>query len=519
MGTLDRILYFLLAALVAVLPFEFQSFPILSSLQWLFAAIGIVALPLMIRERTRLLGDRLVQAALVFVCTVWIAALVSPEFTWNAIKAAIRTTAGFTLLCATLCVRDRERLLNVWSVAAIAAAVYGIIDYAGFGIPGVFHSIDFYVGSAVRLTGSFEYPNTTAAYFALSLPIAWIAARSAWMRVAGSLVICVALALTYSRGATLAVVLMLAVWALAGRQKLALQASILVGGVLAALLLFHPSVSRRFLDAQPFNKAFSAEYTPEFNLLRQRPNETGSMIVRIRNTGKQTWAADGEFSMMSRWYDTKEKKLAEQSTNDVPIPTPLPPQEIVSVRAPFKTPAEPGLYLLTWDIFGKQSGWLSAQGVYPALVEVHVQADGEVSAGHADMSRWLDRDMSRLFVVNDPLSRVELWTAALGMARDRPLLGVGPDNFRLLYGRQFGLILWDTRIRSNNLYLELLAGSGLIGLAAFVVMMSTLRWNTTAASIALGVFLTHGLVDVFLMTTPIYFAFWILLGEAKNTRS
>jgi len=31
-------------------------------------------------------------------------------------------------------------------------------------------------------------------------------------------------------------------------------------------------------------------------------------------------------------------------------------------------------------------------------------------------------------------------------------------------------------------------------------------------SLGAAVFLLHGLVDVFLMTTPIYFGFWILMG-------
>jgi O-antigen ligase len=115
-------------------------------------------------------------------------------------------------------------------------------------------------------------------------------------------------------------------------------------------------------------------------------------------------------------------------------------------------------------------------------------------------------------VANVPFSRTELWKAALGLAREHPVFGAGLDNFRLLHGKQFGLNRWNTLIRSNSLYLELLAGSGLVGLAAFCGMMAAARWTASAASIALGVFLIHGLVDVFLMTTPVYFAFWILLG-------
>jgi O-antigen ligase len=100
------------------------------------------------------------------------------------------------------------------------------------------------------------------------------------------------------------------------------------------------------------------------------------------------------------------------------------------------------------------------------------------------------------------------------MFLERPLFGVGLDNFRLLLGKHLNITEWDTNIRANSLYIELLAGSGLAGLLAFAAMMGAVRWKLEAASVALGIFLIHGIVDVFLMTTPIYFAFWFLLGQA-----
>src|SRR3990172_5363722 len=63
MATLERVLKALLIALVAWLPFEFRSFPVLSNLQWLFIAVALAGLPIVIRERKRLLHVRLVIAA------------------------------------------------------------------------------------------------------------------------------------------------------------------------------------------------------------------------------------------------------------------------------------------------------------------------------------------------------------------------------------------------------------------------------------------------------------------------
>src|SRR5262245_38154187 len=114
---LDRILFLLLAVLVAWLPFEFLSYPVMSNLQWLFVVASAAAMPIMIRDREKLLRNGLVLAAILFVFTQWLAALLTPEFAANAIKGAVRMTAALTLLCATLCVRDRRGLLQIWNVS------------------------------------------------------------------------------------------------------------------------------------------------------------------------------------------------------------------------------------------------------------------------------------------------------------------------------------------------------------------------------------------------------------------
>jgi len=49
-------------------------------------------------------------------------------------------------------------------------------------------------------------------------------------------------------------------------------------------------------------------------------------------------------------------------------------------------------------------------------------------------------------------------------------------------------------------------------------MMAAVRRSIVAPVLALGIFLIHGSVDVFLMTTPIYFGFWILLGQANENQ-
>jgi hypothetical protein len=518
-GVLDRTLYFLLAALVVSIPFELRS-PSISNLQWLFLAVSLAALPILIRHRKELLGDRLVFAALVFVSTQWLAALFAAEFKMNAIKGATRVTAGFVLFSVTVCIGNRRALLKVWSIAAVLAALYGILDYNGLGAPSLFRATEFLVGPVVRLSGSFEYPNTAAAFFALSLPIVWTTIEPAWLRVLGSLLISVALVMTYSRGAVIAVFLMLAIWFLVARARDPVYLGVLLIATLAASMILRNSLFQRFHDALPA-KVWSADYEPEFNILRARPGELDEMVVQVTNSGTTAWLSskDQPFTLSYWWIDPTRKKPFRADTIYTPIPVTLYSQQSVAIHAPFRTPDEPGLYLLTWDISQSGSNWFSGMGVSPGVVEANIQPGTDRWLGRGDISGWYRPEISSLFVANVPFSRNELWKAALDLTDQHPILGAGPDNFRLLYGRPFSLSSWDTKVRSNSLYLELLSGSGLVGLAAFGLMMSmvTRKAVATGPGIALGIFLIHGLVDVFLMTTPIYFAFWILLAQTRGT--
>jgi O-antigen ligase len=112
--------------------------------------------------------------------------------------------------------------------------------------------------------------------------------------------------------------------------------------------------------------------------------------------------------------------------------------------------------------------------------------------------------------------------------RERPLLGVGPDNFRRRYEDVIGLApngrpYSDTRIHANNLYLETLADLGLAGIAALawlaMGLLRALRDSAAAgrlASLGSGVaaaaFFVHGGIDYFLEFTPLFGLFWLLLG-------
>ena len=124
--------------------------------------------------------------------------------------------------------------------------------------------------------------------------------------------------------------------------------------------------------------------------------------------------------------------------------------------------------------------------------------------------------------------RLALWRAAARMVEAHPLVGVGPDNFRLAYGAYAGLASADPRTHSNNMYLEMVAGGGVLVGAAFAWLLwsaaravaASMRVTSSgaaaagivAAALAIAV---HATVDSFLSFAPTYVLFSLTLGCAS----
>jgi O-antigen ligase len=184
--------------------------------------------------------------------------------------------------------------------------------------------------------------------------------------------------------------------------------------------------------------------------------------------------------------------------------------ETIDLIAQFRTPENPGKYLLVLELFSGDYDWFSRIGVVPSLIQVDVQPGVSRSTDELDLSAFYHRgQMPRTFTAS--VRRLDLWKAGAEMFVAHPF-GTGPDNYRLEYGKYIGAKSWDTRVYSNNLFLEILTGSGVLGLAAFLWFLIAIPRRFDRELLSVGIFLVHGLVDVFLMATPIYFAFWSLLG-------
>lgn len=76
-----------------------------------------------------------------------------------------------------------------------------------------------------------------------------------------------------------------------------------------------------------------------------------------------------------------------------------------------------------------------------------------------------------------PLARVTLNLAAWNVFVDHTVLGIGPGNFPLVaveYGNELGLRHFSASFRAHNLYLEIAAETGILGLAAFLCLLGYL---------------------------------------------
>jgi heptosyltransferase-3 len=145
------------------------------------------------------------------------------------------------------------------------------------------------------------------------------------------------------------------------------------------------------------------------------------------------------------------------------------------------------------------------------------------SAARARLDAIADlRDLSML-------ERFYLWESAANMAKDHPLLGVGPGNFKRFYAT--GYILPEARepylVHAHNDFLQMAAETGIAGLAAFLYLFGVLlRLNLSCYRqerenfLALGCFLAtagflaHGLTEFNFGNSAVTRLFWFLQGLA-----
>ena len=84
------------------------------------------------------------------------------------------------------------------------------------------------------------------------------------------------------------------------------------------------------------------------------------------------------------------------------------------------------------------------------------------------------------------VERLAHWEAALGMLKDRPLLGVGVGNYVPVYPA-YALPGWEDPLgHAHNYYLHIAAEAGLLGLGAYVLFLLASYWHGWRAVAALS---------------------------------
>jgi hypothetical protein len=112
--------------------------------------------------------------------------------------------------------------------------------------------------------------------------------------------------------------------------------------------------------------------------------------------------------------------------------------------------------------------------------------------------------------------RLDIWEGGLKVFRERPLWGVGCDNFKFSVERYYG-----ARFMPHSIYVGTLAELGVIGVAFLLLWMGVLFRKTWRAEDRLWVF---PLIAVYLLQAAFlhqfYFScFWIALGLAEGARA
>lgn len=480
--------------------------------------------------------------ALALLACVFASSVVAPEFRGNSLRFAGRLTAAlllFTLVANGVSTVRLGRIVIAVLLGA-AAIVGGIAVLELAQVPSVLSGLQLFrpgfhvVGGQLRATATLFYPTITSMYLEVvfALGLAWIASSRiafAALVLAGAGIIA-----TFTRAGLVTMALGLVIYGAIVYFKRPGRRSLGEGGwtrehaklaALAAVLLILVLVSRspQLLVTRMGTEVSQDWYGASYDVpqtLTLRPDSFSDVPVTLANRGWLTWQSSElpVFALSYHWLSADTEEVVIYDGLRTPFAHPVEPGEDVRLLARVRAPGYPGTYVLVWDVVQEHRTWLSLEGVYPARTIATVE--GEAVTGPLPTRGPMPSSVARM-------PRAVLWQTALRIAREHPMLGIGPDNYRHTYGRVLGLAAWDTRVHANNTYLEVLAGTGVVGLLALGWLMAA-AWRfslrqfvrvdedrlplfaaSAAACLAIAV---HGLVDSFWTFTPAYVVFAIAGG-------
>lgn len=474
-----------------------------------------------------------------------VAALAAPADRTNALHMAARFGLAFSVFLLTVSsVTSPSRLrtlLRLTVISGVVVALLAVLEYAGvvWVLDGLkrFRPSVALVGAQVRAGGPLQYPTIASMWlelcfaFGLGLLAHAVVERRWW--VSAALMAALGLVgegivLTFTRAGLLTAATSLIIVAGVSLWRGRTGAPVAAIALVAVVLVLEVTASRS-------SEAMRVRLTSEgqehwFRATVHAPEKismsTGGVVnvpVRFTNTGGVTWdpAEDHPFLFSYHWLEANSDLVVDWEGLRTALPWAVRPGQAVDVTVSVRAPGEPGDYRLLWDVEQQDRLWFSIE---PGAVAAHTHA---VVDGPVVRQSWTPRPMVMPSAAVRP-GRMTLWAAALRMLADHPWTGVGPDNVRLRLASVAGLPGADRRVHSNNMYLELLAGSGLLGglaLAWFVwracgVGLTLVRVAEPSLGTGLAAALTaiavHGVVDSFLGFTPTYVLIAITIGLAAT---
>jgi hypothetical protein len=517
----------------------------------LLLMFGAWAVSIVVARTLPTIDTPLTRPWLAFLVAMAVAATVAPAHRSNALHMVGRLTLAFGVYLAvfhgvTSSYRARVLLVAI-AIAGCVSATLVLMDF--FEVAPVVAFLDLFrsqtatIGAQVRASGPFQYPTIASMFlevaFACALGPLLLAIdggrrRAAVMAFCALALIAEGVTLTYTRSGVVTIVLTLLI-AAAGRARFggfdpAFRALALLAVVVAALFFAsRPSEGMRLrLTTEGQNEWYRAEIRGPDHL-DIGAGGRAALDVTVKNTGQVTWDSQAAqpFGFSYHWLLADSDRIVSWEGIRALFPSPVKPGQTVTLRVLVEAPRQPGQFRIVWDLYQEHLLWFSTEPGAKLSVS-HATVSGLQSGQpmRAEDLRLMPKPAER------PGRRV-LWGAAIRMVRAHPWLGVGPDNFRLLYGGYSGLARADPRVHSNNMYLEVLAGGGLVAglcLAWLVwragrLALSTMWFSDEQAIIrnvagaACAAIAVHGLADSFLSFTATYTFIAVALGLLASTHT
>lgn len=489
---------------------------------------------------------------LILPVLLWLAALLvstvfAPASFSHTIRFLSRIVQGLLLAWVAYdlvnTVKRWQILIRVLIGAGVIVALLGLGESVGLPLVlnflRLFRDTQTHVGDVVRVSSSLGYATIAAMVLEMLIPLtaAWTVTAQSWaLKALLELALIVdvgAMMLTLTRsavfGLSIALIVVIASSLRRHRRNNALAAFGVMGVVfvgIALLVVTNPIVGLRLLSENE-NAWYQARYSAPTEITAH-PNDLVNVPVQLTNAGLRNWQAriTPLFRLgftLTRANDPTFKALDGPRTE---LPADVPPGQTVTVIAQIPVPETPGEYRVQWDMVEETVLWFSWRGSIPSSTRLIVAGDFIVGAPRPELEPANHSSDA------PPVERPVLWGAAMAMFRANPLFGVGPDNFRWIYGNYLSLTRWDTNIHANSIYLEWLADTGLIGLLAFLwlngrwLQFAWQRLNRQAdldfwvwqlALIAsLTAWFVHGFLDNFFEFAGTYILFWLIAGLAIN---